>query len=317
MENTINTPKFKSFANMLEVLNTDTVCREYLENILWKGTPVCPHCGCLNENHYKLKTKGEFKGLYKCRDCRERFTVTVGTMFENSHISLRKWFIAIYIFSAHKKGVSSHQLARDLGITQKTAWFMLSRIRFTFKVEGIEENQEGEFQIDESFFGGKNKNRHKDKKIENSQGRSVKDKTPVMGILNDEGKVHLEVVPNTKAETLKPIIEKMVKDGSIVITDEWSAYIGLSKKYSHVVLNHQKDEYVRNGFHNNGIENFWSLFKRGIYGIYHSASSKHLHRYCSEFSFRYNTRKITDAERFDISLKIASSRLTYKQLIAN
>ncbi len=246
---------FKSFSDMLKVLPDETACRKYLELILWNNEPVCPHCGSKNENHYQLKTKRLFKGLYKCKDCRERFTVTVGTGFEGSHIDLRKWFIAVYIFSSHKKGISSHQLARDLGITQKSAWFMLGRLRYAFQVKSLKTKMEGVISADESFIGGKNKNRHTDKKVYESQGRSVKDKTPVLGLMKTGGNVHLSVVPDTKARTLKPIIEKMV-EGSIMITDEWLGYKGLSENYSHVVINHKDNEYVRGAFHTNNIENF-------------------------------------------------------------
>lgn len=304
---------FKSFSEMLQKLPDDSSCREHLELIRWKGEPRCPDCGS-NEN-YKLKTKGEFKGLYKCANCRERFTVTVGTMFEGSHISLRKWFIAIYIFSSHKKGISSHQLAKDLGVTQKSAWFMLGRIRLAFGVK--EDKMHGVISCDETFIGGKNKNRHSDKKIQESQGRSVKDKTPVFGMMKMGGNVSLSVVPDTKASTLKPVIERMVAEGSIVVTDEWLGYSGIQNKFPHVVINHNSGEYVRGAFHTNNIENFWSLLKRGIYGIYHHASPKHLHRYCNEFSYRFNARKLTDGNRFNVSLsKTESKRLTYKELIS-
>jgi hypothetical protein len=168
-------------------------------------------------------------------------------MFEGSHISLRKWFIAIYIFSLHKKGISSHQLASDLGITQKSAWFMLSRIRNAFKQDEPTEKIDGAFMADESFIGGKNKNRHEDKRVLESQGRSTKDKTPVLGIMQAGGKVHTTVVPDTKSKTIKPFIEKLVADGSIIITDEWHAYTGLSKKYAHIVINHKEKEYGRGG----------------------------------------------------------------------
>src|SRR5271157_3644217 len=132
MKKSENTREFKTFVEMLELLPDDKSCREYLEKMRWNGEPICPHCGSQNKEHYKLMIKGEFNGLYKCKDCRERFTVTVGTMFEGSHISLRKWFIAIYIFNSHKKGISSIQLHKDLGVTQKSAWFMLHRIRENF-----------------------------------------------------------------------------------------------------------------------------------------------------------------------------------------
>ncbi len=306
--------EFKSFAQMLDVLNTDEACRMFLENIRWEGSPACPHCGTQHKEHYKLNVKGEFKGQYKCKDCRERFTVTVGTMFEGSHISLRKWFIAIYIFSSHKKGISSHQLSRDLGITQKSAWFMLGRLRNSFQVKTTKQFT-GITEADETFIGGKNKNRHENKKIEFSQGRSVKDKTPVFGLLN-EGKVNLEVVADTKAATLKPIIEAMVQKGEIVVTDEWGAYNGLSSEYKHEVVKHNEENYVTdNGLSTNSLEGFWSLLKRGIYGIYHQVSAKHLHQYCDEFAFRFNSRETTDSERFSLAVVNAQERLTYKALI--
>jgi len=316
METAKKTTTFKSFLDMLTVLPDDNACRLFLEDLRWNGTPVCPHCGSGNDAHYKLKTKGEFTGLYKCKDCRERFTVTVGTMFEGSHVPLRKWFIAIFIFSSHKKGISSIQLGKDLGITQKSAWFVLSRLRNNFQ-SNLEFKMDGIIQTDESFLGGKNKNKHASKKVNNAQGRSVKDKTPVFGMIENGDQVYTQVVPDTKASTLKPIIEKLVVKGAIVVSDEWNGYAGLNKDYSHIVVKHKESEYSKDGFHNNGIEGFWSLLKRGIYGIYHQASPKHLNKYCDEFAYRYNSRKITDGERFIGSLLRAEKRLTYKDLIAN
>lgn len=311
MEATQNIAKFNSLTTMLAALPDDAACRSYLEQKIWNGTPTCPYCKCTKA--YTLKTKGVFKGMYKCGDCKQRYTVTIGTMFEGSHVPLRKWFIAIYIFSLHKKGISSHQLASDLGVTQKTAWFMLSRIRQAFSQKDADIKQDGCFQADETFIGGKNKNRHADKKVIESQGRSVKDKTPVFGLLQSGGKVRTAVITDTKASTIKPIIKRMVAEGAIIITDEWVAYKGLASTHSHVVLNHKENEYVRGGFHNNGIENFWSHLKRGIYGIYHHVSPKHLTRYCDEFAFRYNARKESVNERFDYSL-LNSTKLTYKKL---
>jgi transposase-like protein len=303
---------FDSLYTMLQALPDDTICREYLESVRWSGKPTCPHCGF--QEHYELKTKGEFKGMYKCKNCRERYTVTIGTMFEGSHIPLRKWFIGIYIFSLHKKGISSHQLASDLGITQKSAWFMLSRIRKAFEPKHPGKT-DGLFQADEYFAGGKNKNRHEDKKIEGTQGRSTKDKTPILGISKTGGNVHTFVIPDTTAATLKPLVESMVKKGGIVVTDDWDAYNGLDKDYGHVVLNHTAKEYVRGGFTTNNIENFWSLLSRGIFGIYHHVSPKHLQKYCDEFAFRYNARKQDTNTKFDYSLK-NSKKITYKALIS-
>jgi transposase-like protein len=310
---------FTSFSQMLELLPNNEACREFLEYVLWDGKPVCPHCGSENEDHYKLNIKGVFKGGYKCKDCREKFTVTIGTIFESSHIPLRKWFIALYIFSSHKKGISSLQLSRDLGITQKSAWFIIGRIRKAYEVdselsEELEQKLCGVVECDETFIGGKNKNRHKNKRVKNAQGRSVKDKTPVFGLLSD-GKVKTKVVANTQAETLKPIIKDMVEKGSIVVTDEWAAYNGLEKDYDRKVVKHDDNEYVRDGFHTNTIEGFWSLLKRGIFGIYHSVSKKHLSKYCDEFAFRYNTRKLTDGDRFNLTLSKVHKRTTYNDLI--
>lgn len=307
---------FKTFAEMLSKLPDDNACREYLEAIRWNGIPVCPQCGIVSSDHYKLKVKGEFKGLYKCKECRERFTVTVKSMFEGSHIGLRKWFIAIYIFSSHKKGVSSHQLAKDLGVTQKSAWFMLGRIRRAFEGDENPKQMFGVISADESFVGGKNKNRHSDKKVEGSQGRSHKDKTPVLGVMSYKGDIRTRVIPNTQAETIKPIIKEMVKEGSIFITDEWGAYTGLDEKYKHIVVHHEQGVYASGAFSSNNVENFWSHLKRGIYGIYHQVSPQHLHRYCTEFEFRFNARKMKENDRFDVSLKQTENfRLTYKQLI--
>lgn len=308
--------QFNSLTAMINALPDDDACRNYLESKIWKdGKPVCPYCG--NHKHYVLTTKGVFKGMYKCASpaCMKRYNVLVGTMFEGTHIGLRKWYMAIYIFSLHKKGISSHQLASDLDITQKSAWYLLSRIRHAFAPKGTLEKIDGLFHADETFVGGKNKNRHEDKKVEQSQGRSYKDKTPVFGLMQEGGKVTTHVVPNTKAVTLKPIIEGMVKKGSIIVTDEWLAYKGLAKNFAHIVINHQENEYVRGGFDNNGLEGFWALLKRGIYGIYHQVSPKHLNKYCDEFSFRYNARKASVNDRFDFSLE-NSTRLTYKALIA-
>ena len=299
--------KFKSLPQLLNHFKDEKTCTDYLASMRWDGNVCCPHCG--NDKVYTTD-----RG-YKCADktCHKKFSVTVGTVFEGSKIKLSLWFAAVYLATAHKKGISSLQLSRDLGVTQKTAWFMLHRIREMLNINAPE-LLSGTTQVDETFIGGKNKNRHSDKKVENSQGRSVKDKTPVFGMLNN-GQVQTEVVKDTKASTLKPIIYSMVQKGSIVVSDEWNAYNGLNKDFKHEVLKHNENEFVKGGFHTNSIEGFWSLLKRGIFGIYHSVSPKHLDRYCDEFSYRYNTRTIADTDRFSESLKQVEGKLTYKMLI--
>lgn len=300
--------QFNSLLELLDYFNEESTCIEFLEQMRWKGEPKCPHCKCKKV----YRTNRGFKCSNK--DCYKKFSVKVGTIFENSKIKLRLWFAAIYLCTAHKKGISSLQLHRDIGVSQKTAWFMLHRIREMIKQKNPQ-MLEGEVQCDETYVGGKNKNRHADKKIKQSQGRSTKDKTPVFGMVNKK-RVVTRVVSDTKAVTLKPIINDMVKQGSIVVTDEWLGYKGVSSTHDHQVIKHKERQFVSNGFHTNSIEGFWSLLKRGIYGIYHNVSREHLMRYCDEFSYRYNTREIKDCERFVHSMNNVEGRLKYKQLTA-
>lgn len=229
-------------------------------------------------------------------------------MFEGSHVSLMKWFYAIYIFLSHKKGISSTQLAKDIGVTQKTAWFILERIRHELHGKFIA-TFNNLTQVDETYVGGKNKGRMK-----HVQGRSLKQKVPVVGLLSD-GKVQTFVTPNTSGKILKAIIYKLVKEGTTIISDGWKGYVGLSAKYEHKVVDHGTGEYVKDGFHTNSIEGFWSHLKRGIMGIYHKVSKKHLFRYCDEFAFRYNTRSFSDVERFSLFVMSTYKRIRYHDLI--
>ena len=235
----------RSLIDLLRNLQSEEDCRLFLENIRWHGVPVCPHCGSKSEEHYKLTNGGVFRGLYKCKDCRERFTVTVGTMFEGSHIPLQKWFIAIYVFLAHKKGISSTQLHKDIAVTQKTAWFMLSRIRYSIRY-----NADIDFgditQVDETYIGGKNKNRNAGKRLKNTRGRSLKLKAPVMGLLSD-GKVYVEPIPKASKWILHGVINSLVPKGTTVVTDGWYGYKGLSENYVHKVVDHHRGEYVKGG----------------------------------------------------------------------
>ena len=272
----------RSLIDLLRNLQSEEDCRLFLENIRWHGVPVCPHCGSKSEEHYKLTNGGVFRGLYKCKDCRERFTVTVGTMFEGSHIPLQKWFVAIYVFLAHKKGISSTQLHKDIAVTQKTAWFMLSRIRYNIRYNA---------DID---FG---------------------DITQADETLLSDGKVYVEPIPKASKWILHGVINSLVPKGTTVVTDGWYGYKGLSENYVHKVVDHHRGEYVKGGYHTNSIEGFWSQLKRGIIGVYHLVTRKHLELYCDEFAYRYNTRNLTDGERFSQFLSIAKKRLRYRMLI--
>jgi len=312
MEQLTALANFNSLIEMLETLPTDTACREYLEGVIWKGTPACPHCKSVNS--YKLTTKGIFNGQYKCGDCKERYNVKDGTMFEGTHIGLKKWFIAIYVFSLHKKGISSYQLASDLAITQQTAWYLLGRIRLAFKPASMRVLK-GKIQCDETYVGGKTRNMHKAKRdMVYAAGTGAVHMNPVFGMVN-EGNVIAIPVEETNGRTLQPIIMNQVERGATVVTDGHGAYAGLNRHFKHEVINHEAGEFARGQFNTNGIENFWSHLKRGIYGIYHHASGKHLHRYCDEFAFRYNFRKNTVNEKFNFPLQ-NSQRLMYKVLIA-
>lgn len=300
--------KAKSFIDLFNSLHDETSCREFLEYQRWHDEPICPHCGMQDKEHWRVKNGGEFKGMYKCRYCRKTFTVTVGTMFEGSHVPLKKWFYAVYIFLSHKKGISSPHLAKDIGVTQKTAWFMLERIRHELHGKFVA-TFEDITQVDETYVGGRIKGR-----VKNAQGRSLKKKVPVVGLLSD-GKVQTFVTPDTSGKVLKYIIRSLVKKGSTLITDGWRGYKGLGSEYEHKVVEHSTGEYVKDGFHTNSIEGFWSHLKRGIMGIYHKVSPKHLFRYCDEFAFRYNTRDFTDVERFTLFVMSTYKRIRYHDLI--
>ncbi len=305
-----NIRDFDSLFELLDYFSDEQTCIEYLAKVRWNGQAQCPYCA--NEKTYRLSTG---RKNWKCASCRKQFSVRVGTIFHDSKVSLRKWFVAIYLISAHKKGISSHQLAKDIKVTQKTAFYMLHRVREAYEPGTVQFSNEVE--IDESWVGGLEKNKHKSKRTKGAQGRSAKTKTPVLGILERDGKVYAIPVADTKAKTIVPIIETKVEKGSTVYTDEWKSYRTLSQDYDHQFINHSASQYVDGAIHTNNIENFWSLMKRGINGIYHHVSDRHLSRYVNEYTFRYNNRGMTDGSKFDVCLANASKRITYKSLVQN
>lgn len=298
------------FNSIIELINTfpnEQICIEHLEQLRWNGIVVSP----FDPTSKVYKCAGN---KYRCKNTKKYFNVRTGTLFDNTKVKLQTWFLAIYLITAHKKGISSLQLSRDLNVTQKTAWFMLQRIRNCFGLKD-ESKLDNEIEIDETFVGGKNKNRHANKKIESSQGRSVKDKTPVLGMIERKGKVIAKIVENTKGETLTPEIINSVKENAKVYTDEWIGYNSLQKIYDHTFVKHNQGEYVNGNIHTNSIENFWSLLKRGIIGIYHFTSKKHLQKYVDEFVFRFNSRNERESTRFNLLLANSNKKLTYKTLI--
>lgn len=302
----------EDFNSILELINTfhnEQVCIEHLETLRWNGKVISPF-----DPESKVYTcKGN---KYKCKNTGKYFNVRTGTMFDNTKIELQKWFLAIWLITSHKKGISSLQLSRDLKITQKTAWFMLHRIRACF---GLDKDTElsNEVEIDETYIGGKNKNRHQSKKVKNSQGRSTKDKTAVVGMVERGGKIIARKVDSVKYSALKPIIEKNVTKGSTVYTDEYRAYKGFSKHYTLLAVNHNTGNFVIGEAHTNTIEGFWSLLKRSIVGIYHSVSEKHLQKYIDGASFRYNTRDLNEAQRMNVLFANLTTRTKYQDLIAD
>jgi transposase-like protein len=296
--------KFASLIDLFDKFPTEESCRQFLVEQRWNGKPVCPHCGH-TEKAYVIEGGKRFKCGNK--ECHKKYSVTVGTFFENSNIDLRTWFAAMYLITAHKKGISSAQLARDLNVHQKTAWFMLHRIRGMVASQSPEMLKE-EVQVDETFVGGKDKNRHANKK-KGHEGKAM-----VFGALETGGKIKTKVLPDNTSVSLKGAIKESIHPGSIMVSDDNRGYSTVKNDYAHVIINHSAGEYVNGAFHTNGIENFWSLFKRGIIGIYHQVSHKHLQAYADEFAYRYNTRKLNDQERLATVLTHTQGRLKYKDL---
>lgn len=299
---------FDSIPALLKAFPDEQTCITHLEELRWNGNVISP----FDPTSKVYACRGN---KYRCKNTGKYFNVRTSTLFDNTKIELQKWFLSIYITTSHKKGISSIQLSKDIGVTQKTAWFMLQRIRNCFGIDN-DTLLDNEVEIDETFVGGKNKNRHNNKKIDNSQGGGSEDKTPVIGMVERGGKVVARKIDNTKSETLTKEIVYNIKQSATLYTDEWAGYSGMDKIYDHSSVKHGSGEYVNGRVHTNTIEGFWSLLKRGIFGIYHSASKKHLQKYVDEFVFRYNSRQCTESFRFNLFLENTESRLTYKELIS-
>ena len=302
----IDFSRFGSLFAMTNYFYSDDICTKAILESRWSdGDVVCPHCG---KHHCKMSKNGRFH----CTKCNHNFSCTVGTIFENTKVSLRKWFMAMYLISSHKKGISSHQLARDIDVTQKTAWYMLHKVRSLYALDDSNAFS-GEVECDEVYIGGKEKWKHQSMKTPNTQGRSTKTKTPVFGMMerkefiNVYGEretmsyVHAMVVEKTDRATLVPIIQQFIVEGSSVFTDELSAYSNLSVLgYSHKICNHGAKEFAVGNIYTNNIEGFWSHFRRMISGCYHDISDEHLQSYIDEACFRWNTRKMAESERFTL-----------------
>ena len=320
----------KSLIQVIRYFSDPDVCIEFVASLRWiDGIAQCPHCGAKNAGFLKTRR------IWKCREkeCRKQFSVKTGTIFEESPIPLDKWLMAIWLVVNCKNGISSYEIHRDLKVTQKSAWFMLHRIRLALR-DGSWSKMGGsgtEFEVDEAFVGGQPKFMHKDRKLKlareknevpawKNAGLPKSGKTAVMGIYNRESRqVRAKVVPNTKRETLQNEILSNIHHGSTIYSDQAVAYDNLQAKYVHETVTHV-DAYVRGQVHTNCLENFWSLMKRGLRGTYVAVEPFHLDAYVDEQVFRFNNRytkdnPLDDADRFMLAVsQISGKRLTYAEL---
>lgn len=315
--------KFKTLIDLVNFFDTEEKCHNFLKTIIWKNDKFCFFCGSNYVHEYK-----DFK-RNRCYDCKQTFSIRKGTIFDDSKISLQKWFMSIYLINSNKKGISSIALAEQIGVTQKTAWFILQRIRNVSNAQFSNDLLQNTVEIDEAYYGGKAQNMHMSKRI---QKQGIYKKTTVLGMVERGGNVKAIKVQNAQANTLQREIYTNVKSDSIIVTDEHKAYSSISHfKYDHKVVNHSVGEYVKQDYitkrgeerkafkiHTNTIEGYWAWVKRGVYGIHHWVSEKHIQRYLNDYSFKYNTKDLQNNERFGLFLEgVRNNKLTYKQLIAN
>lgn len=305
----------------------EDAAREHLEKTRWPDGPVCPHCGAINEAT-KLEPrngskKAVRKGVRQCNGCRKQFTVTVGTIFEDSHIPLHKWLMAIHLMVSSKKGVSAHQLMRNLGLgSYRTAWFMAHRIRWALTQDPIKQVLSGIVEIDETYVGGKIRTgRQSTRPGERPKDMPVgtSNKAPVVAVLQRGGCVRSEYMERVNSKNMKAMVERLVSDKAHLMSDSSSVLRGVEKRYNRHQVNHSAGEYVRiEGdlmVSTNSIESYFALLKRGNYGVYHHWSKKYMPRYLREFDWRYNMRKVDDSERAALLVrKAAGKRLLLKPL---
>lgn len=298
----------KSILDLINAFPTEQACIDHLEILRWNGNVVSP----FDSSSKVYDCKGN---RYKCKNTGKYFNVKTNTIFDNTKMPLQKWFLAIWIVTSHKKGISSLQLSRDLDITQKSAWFMLQRIRQCFGIND-DEQLSGEVEIDETYVGGKAENRHnKIRKDKSEETKEKYQKSAVLGMVSREGDVRAMKVENASEIALIPVIYQNVSQEAKVYTDQHSTYKQLKYIYDHKFVKHSKGQYVKGNVSTNTIESFWALLKRGIVGIYHFTSKKHLQLYVDEFVFRYNTRNGSENDRFNLLLTNLENRITYKELI--
>lgn len=303
-----------NLATLSHLFTDEDAARDFIESRIWPNGPVCPHCKC--EESYTLTAKPEStnpvrKGVYKCKACRQQYTVRIGTIFEDSKIPFSKWLMALHLLTSSKKGISSLQISRELGITNKSAWFLTHRIREAMRKDGPIDPLHGTVECDETYVGGK---------AAGFRGRSTAKKTPVMVLVERDGSARAMPINRVTAAELKGAIRIYVSEDAKIVTDDFPSYRGIGKEFAggHSTVNHSAKEYVNAmGEHTNTAESFFALLKRGHYGTFHQLSKKHLHRYADEFSFRSNHRKVSDGERMCAAIEGAKGkRLMYRQSCA-
>lgn len=297
-----------SLYDFFEAFPDEQSAIDHLTAIRWRDGAYCPHCASKRVMHFSDRK------THKCHDCRQRFSIKVGTIFEDTKLPLRKWLAAVWLITSHKKGIASTALAKDLKITQKSAWFVLHRLRHAAKTKSFNRPLEGIVEIDETYVGGKESNKHKNKR--NVANRGGVGKAIVFGVLKRGGELRVQHVGDLRGKTIKDFIKANVTAEATLITDEAPTYNVLGSEYKRHAVNHSKGEYVRHyTLHINSIEGAWGLFKRQVYGIHHHVSRKHLGAYLAEMCYRYNRRGMDEGIRVNDLLSNVEGRLTYKALI--